>query len=634
MLENEIILGSVVAMPCQILNQTYSTDTQPNDLAEPEASFGGLTITAVDGLIQWPTAADSVDIDEFNDVEILQRALLQQWLDDNNDPDTPVTPANATIDTSRRLLLSNLPDSKLAEGKTFKSSSTKKSAGKRKVEEAVRGIREAVSDIKAANRRLEERHARRLARHLSESGSTIISDVEVAKPDAMSSHRGLFAIPDSSKFKAKLSAYIKDAATAEINRFREYVLDKTSLYNMAVDYYDNYPYEDLVRADCGEMHTQLTTLYNHVDNFVLDNQKSVNDNAELAVSYLDYTQDLQDALSKLERVVVVLAPAMPLISKLPYAGGLAKTFYDIYSKLIKATVKPTNVVLARVNNRITDTTLKAKLTTVITNNKNVATKIFDIRELLLDKANDLVKVDAVCPDIVGTVTAPSCASIATQVELVNDELDDFAEDLAAFAEFLEQQLSPVLKLSVKFVESPIWSAAEVILDIVAVGFDAINTLLEYEIRACLPFICWRTRNVCSSVSYPCGVKKCKKKVFGKKIKYPCGTIYCSKSVCVTLPEPYTCNMCAQFTIEDIISGVMNALAPLEAALNSIMRSMASALGISFPELEIPGVPDVDNLGAVDALIETHIDFAFPTALTNALDAFETFLDGLSAVPSC
>lgn len=70
------LLGAVTRMPCQILNLTYSDDALPPNLAEPEATFGGLTIETLDGLIQWPSASAVVDIADFNDVPIVHLSLI------------------------------------------------------------------------------------------------------------------------------------------------------------------------------------------------------------------------------------------------------------------------------------------------------------------------------------------------------------------------------------------------------------------------------------------------------------------------------------------------------------------------------------------------------------------------------
>ena len=638
LLESDSFAGSVVAMP------TNMSDSQPDDLSEPEASFGGLTITAVDGLIQWPTAADSVDLDEFNDVAIVQRSLLQQWMEENNDPDADETAEDASVDYNPptddsvdddNIFGRKLPDSGLSEPKTFTSGLKKKSAAKLKVEEALRGLRTTLRDIDLADQQLEERetHHRSLQAHFGDSGWNSTSDAQFDL--VASSHRQLgYSISSTKKFKKIMKSWIVTSIQTKADNLRAYILDKTSAYNMAVDYYDGYPYEDLIRPDCGELHTQLARLYDHIDVFVLDNQKKINDQGKLAKAHLDYTQDLEDSLDKLENVVTVLQPAMPVISKLPYAGAAFKVFYELYSSLIKLTVKPANTVLSNVNTRITSLEFKSKLDTLMDANEDLAKKILKARDTLMDNVNDLVKVDAICPDTVGTVTAPRCAEIAPIVESLNDELDNFSDEVSAFAEFLDQQLSPTVKKCYKFKKSSLWKSAKSVLKKVDAAFSAINSVLEYEIKTCLPFICWKTQVVCVGITYPCGVKTCSKKIFGKKIKYPCGTTYCATTACVNVPVPYTCSLCAQFSVEDIISGVMNALDPLESALTSLMKTIANGLDINIPEIEIPGVPETDTLSSVDLNIETHFDFEFPDSLINAVDDFRTYLSSVANTPSC
>jgi hypothetical protein len=50
-------------------------------LVAPTATFSEVVITSAPGLIQWPSIADSINIHEFNDVEILQRSLLKFYQD-------------------------------------------------------------------------------------------------------------------------------------------------------------------------------------------------------------------------------------------------------------------------------------------------------------------------------------------------------------------------------------------------------------------------------------------------------------------------------------------------------------------------------------------------------------------------
>lgn len=627
MFTNDVFLNQITHLPVQIHNLTYSSSgaTQPPDLAEPEATFGGLTITTYDSLIQWPTAEDAIDIDEFNDVGILDRALLQDWMDENNDPDAEVTPYNATLESvsgSRRLR---------EEGKTTRRGPTN---AMKKMGKAVSEMRDILKNMRESSEKIKNLHTDRLSRHLKAQSDNVINGMEVVDPSVMSSHRMLFSISTDKKFVEKLKDYISTAKTNSINRLREYVLDKTSVYNMASEYYDGLGYESLVRDDCGAMHSELMRMYDHVDLFVLDYQQKINDNAELTLEHITYTKDLQDELTKLEQFALAMSPVMPLVSKLPYAGRVAKIFYDLYVQLIKATVKPTNVVLARVNNRITNSGVPSKLSTIITKNEELATKIMTVRDLMLDKANDLVKVDAICPAVVGAVTSVSCASIQSALIAPNDQLDDFAADAAAMAEFLDQQMTPIFEIAVAFLESPVYAAVESILSVVSIGFDAINALLETKIKACVPLVCWRTKEVCESVQYPSGVKMCKKKVLGKKIKYACGTEYSYKTVCANVPEAYSCEQCAQFTIGDIIDGAMSTLEPLEEALTTIMENMAKALGIEFPEITIPGLPDTAKLSNLEDLIDDHINFEYPTALTTAMETYEDFLNTLSTVPSC
>jgi hypothetical protein len=59
-------------------------------LEAPTATFSEVVVTSAPGLIQWHSYADSVNIHEFNDVEILKRSLLKFYQDQQIVRDTNV----------------------------------------------------------------------------------------------------------------------------------------------------------------------------------------------------------------------------------------------------------------------------------------------------------------------------------------------------------------------------------------------------------------------------------------------------------------------------------------------------------------------------------------------------------------
>jgi hypothetical protein len=72
--------GSVKNLPIHF----NSTDALDEVTMEAEAIFTNLDVTTTTDLIQWPTATDSIPIAEFNDVEILQRAELKTYKDNQS----------------------------------------------------------------------------------------------------------------------------------------------------------------------------------------------------------------------------------------------------------------------------------------------------------------------------------------------------------------------------------------------------------------------------------------------------------------------------------------------------------------------------------------------------------------------
>jgi hypothetical protein len=171
-----------------------------------------------------------------------------------------------------------------------------------------------------------------------------------------------------------------------------------------------------------------------------------------------------------------------------------------------------------------------------------------------------------------------------------------------------------------------------IIKVIQQIFGVISNFLNKSISCCIPWLCSETREQCSSVSYPCGVKMCKK--WG--IKYPCGVKMCSSNVCVPYPYIYPCSVCATFTIADIVNGVMSVVTLLQDAMISLMSSLAKSLGITFPEFKLPGLPDVNVLNNLELSLDNMFDDLFNDLnFISLFSAFDKFfgLDKLFTFPN-
>lgn len=278
-----------------------------------------------------------------------------------------------------------------------------------------------------------------------------------------------------------------------------------------------------------------------------------------------------------------------------------------------------------------DVTMSTDFNDKLTKITDQIQKVVDVTDLLSAKlgmlmdgltnaANILLATDGVCPGIQGR-TGPTCSILNDAITAASSELQSVVSTYRQAGNFVTNSLLKQFRVLYGFINNPLMNIIQMILNtLVNQVLTPLQGFLSENIGFCYDSICWKTVHQCFTASYPCGVDTCETekcvKVFGKKIcktiKYPCGTKMCTGSTCVDIPTPYTCQECVSFTVGQILNGISGCAQFIIDFLNDAMSSAASALGITFPEIKIPGLPiSSDLLNLPDLAISNLINIPIP-----------------------
>jgi hypothetical protein len=337
--------------------------------------------------------------------------------------------------------------------------------------------------------------------------------------------------------------------------------------------------------------------------------------------------DTEKALNGLIRLNFGMKPVIPLFSKIPYVGALVSIFYQGFSKMISSPVTGTNSAASTINSKITQLKIKEK-------NKKLLDQLIAIRCRLeqFQDANSivyqgLVIVDQVCPKLglvsnsTGGVSTTSkiCLDLSISLKAFNFNLDQLGVPLITLLNNLKDFMN-ILQILLEFNAKFDFK----VLNSLSVVFQTIGNFLLRQLSVCVSLPCTQSKVVCTSISYPCGYQKCCR--FGC---WPCGIRWCSSYGCVTVPYISFCNSCIKFSINDIISGVMNVVQLLQDAITLVMKNLAEALNIEIPTFNIPGLPDLRILDALNFKLGSIFDILdfpyFVNVFTNLENLFSKFV---------
>lgn len=299
--------------------------------------------------------------------------------------------------------------------------------------------------------------------------------------------------------------------------------DTTSVYSF-LDEMTN------MHDSCARFMSLNTELLSAFDAY-LTMQEQLNDILATVQDGVADLKDLDTGLGGMVDLKNYLAPTIPAASKIPYGiGVLIKAFYELYSKLISATVKPVSDVVEDIAAQFTNARM-AVLTDLQERNIEMGEKVLETQEKLVIGAMKLLILDMVavitddCGTSAGTVTDAVCTTLADALEGPVDQINSFKKEMRTQYNFATGVANPVFQVAYEFLNNPVWSALSPVLSFLQSMFDAINTLLNTRITVSIPWVCWRNVQSCSTISYPNGIQYCTKKKWGIKIKYACGTTY-------------------------------------------------------------------------------------------------------------
>lgn len=254
-------------------------------------------------------------------------------------------------------------------------------------------------------------------------------------------------------------------------------------------------------------------------------------------------------------------------------------------------------------------------------------KIIDVTDALVGKlgllmdglestADVYLAADAVCPGV-QAVTASFCSDLQSKVTLASIELFDIQSIYTTTSNFVESSLLPQLSLLYSFMNSPLMTDIDTILNTLPSVITQLLGFLNSKISFCYPNICSNKTKHCATVKYACGSKSCKRKTCSDQVGiqnfctttyYPCNTENCYKQECVHAFIPFTCTNCVRFTAQEIIDEVSHTTKFVTAGLYSIMENMVQSLPFhfTFPSIRLPDLPTVSDMTILPTLIKSNI----------------------------
>ena len=323
---------------------------------------------------------------------------------------------------------------------------------------------------------------------------------------------------------------------------------------------------------------------------------------------IDSVKDLQDMLKDLIMVNNVMKPVMPAVGSIPYVGPVAKVFQNTFNTIVTNPITPAKKSVDSLQTKITQSRIKEYNAKFFNTAQNISTIMFNFVSDSTIYSDVLIAADNVClwtPTTVNgvvtynyTLTGQTCSTLNTVLKEVLSDINSIKSKVDIFLGRI-QQVSNFVDIARTFIRT--FDAQ--MISLVQSIFAVIASFMNKQISACIPWVCFRNRQICSTISYPCGVKKCRTP-FGR---IPCGVKWCSGTECVTVPEPYECPQCASFTVQQIINGVMSVMNQLQSIIINALNSLAKALGITFPEVSIPGLPSIDFMSGVESFLTSLFD---------------------------
>jgi hypothetical protein len=465
-----------------------------------------------------------------------------------------------------------------------------------------------------------------------------------------SSHRHLTSLPESNSWTAKMKEYSLELIDSELEWIETYriPLSVGGLVNLttvaAGIVLENFDGEDVVNyggikermsSQCIQFRSEILDLYDNINFFVLDNLERMNDISEKLLKLIDSLSDLEKDLKNTQKVDSVMSKVVPLLGKIPYAGPLVKIFYTLFHSSISQT-EPVTKGLTKINKKIEDLRIKKRLELVINVTTEIGQKINQARGILTTTGHGLIVADAVCSN---SVTQDLCADVGGYLSPVNNELNELREDVVTFVTDLKGGLYEIAKTAESAISSDVYKGSMAVMSSAAGMFNILEEALNEVIGGCvtIPVCGFRKERFCKTIRVTYFVvKRCKR--WGRR--YPCGLSRKTKVIrqCFTVSLPYSCPLCARFTIGQLVNGVVSVFSLLTKVLDDAMDSFIKSLGIKFDLFQLPAMPSVNALDSITVSVAEMFD-SLPfdpnmPALNDLKELLRAIQDKLPVVPTC
>jgi hypothetical protein len=589
----------------------------------PAAYFSNVMIGTLSGSIVWPSLKDVYSIEEFETAEIVFRADLKHLADLHMHNDT--SSASSSSSSRRQLLSAESMMTTMKFDDQHQEKRILRHLNKRQShEDQTRADFEALDhaigrfiDHHRQNEHISrsqlselQEQRRRLSVFEDDSLQQLFLNATKARDSAT-----MFAhLKISPEMKKKLKAKLSNAVWNQLEKY---------LSNQVTGFIDQFEVPIRRGYSCAHFHGLMAELImgmTEVDD-VLMKTIAYSTTVNKTLSFIPHLQKKLDGIIEINNL---MKPVISIISKIPYVGGLAKVFQQSFNAVVTNPITPAKAKLDSIQAKIVQYKVFRNNNKYLVNAKLAAMGLQSFIKYSSTASDGLVAIDDIClwtpatgPNGVTsynfTVTGMTCSDLSIPIEAVLNEVNALKSKLNDFLGPI-QQLGMLMELALTFDLNFDINILVIVKDI----FAGLSSFLNQSISICIPWVCFRTTKVCTTVTYPCGVNFCCK-WYGC---WPCGIRFCSSQACVQVPVAYGCSQCATFSIQQILDRLLSVVDQLQNAIIAALNSLAAALHITFPTISIPGLPSLDFLNAIDGFLENLF-----ANFDNFFDQFNLLING-------
>lgn len=605
-------------------------------VSDPMALFYSVNVESVKGFIQWPVASMSVPAQL---AAILPRAQLQAYLDNHMKASPPPNAGKARVLSEvveYNLYVGDELETKIAES----SHSLRGENSADDVPEFLQHSQNARETLKkhleAHKKAVQAMHSR-MHSIRTEGILPTRAQCDTVKPTTQPTPSAVFTQKPTSAGDPQYSPYVTQDIfrtqksqwdNRQIGQSAQYLFQKYVSQNKRLDstnWYEKIPSYSVtsLSSECSAFNTKWSTFLSLLADYQALIEKMLND-AQKLLDDIDSIKTARDFLYDLVLIRDGMVPLILVFSKIPYVGGAIKAMFDLYDKAITKPVKPIYNEVNGLQQQIDKRGIVCKIQRFITYLHSMEAALTMISKSNVDMQG-LVIVDNYCPSNV--VVKGVCTSLNTVVgeavtvmQTLKEVANTVSTFLVVFAGFARIFDSFVKALDMK------------VLSAISSVFGILGDLLLSSIGFWWPDIQIDYQEVCVGISYPCGVKRCSRRVLGRRIYWPCGVQMCGEVVCTEVPVPILVNVWVSFTVQEIIDQASAIEGLILDAMTKALEEVVKKMGIVIPSIPIPGLP-VENVvtNTMNQLDSLDLDVILTQVFTKLTDV----VSGLKfEVPYC